>query len=148
MKMLELMKLQQIQINRFKEKQMENITISKELLENVLNWDLDRKKFYSDHNIKDNLISVYFFQPDSIGKTGTHYWQTTNIYEFAYKCKEWAKDKEFFIKSFWDYNNTSFAYISAPFWEDIMDIINTGFSSDSEFEAIINACELILEQTN
>ena len=68
-----------------------------------------------------------------------------NIYELAHKCKEWARDNDFFLRSFYDYEG-AFCYISAPEWVDKINIPKTGFSSETEPEAIIEACEYILQQ--
>ena len=68
-----------------------------------------------------------------------------NIYELAHKCKEWARDNDFFLRSFYDYEG-AFCYISAPEWVDKIDIPKTGFSSETEPESIIEACEYILQQ--
>ena len=64
---------------------------------------------------------------------------TINIYELAHKCKEWARDNDFFLRSFYDYEG-AFCYISASEWTDKIDIPKTGFSSDTELEAIFKAC--------
>ena len=58
-------------------------------------------------------------------------------------CKEWARDNEFFLRSFYDYEG-AFCYISAPEWVDKIDIPKTGFCSDTEPEAIFKASEWIL----
>lgn len=68
-----------------------------------------------------------------------------NIYELAHRCKEWARDNEFFLRSFYDYEG-AFCYISAPVWVDKIEIPKTGFCSDTEPEAIFKACEWILKQ--
>ena len=66
-----------------------------------------------------------------------------NIYELMHMCKEWARDNEFFLRSFYDYEG-AFCYISAPEWVDKIDIPKTGFCSDTELDAVFKACEWIL----
>lgn len=112
--------------------------ISKELLtairkdeHKVLNTDLNYLE-------EDNKIG-YFLD--------NRHWYFINIYELAHRCKEWARDNEFFLRSFYDYEG-AFCYISAPAWVDKIEISKTGFCSESEPEAIFQACEWILEQIN
>ena len=66
-----------------------------------------------------------------------------NIYELAHRCKERARDNEFFLRSFYDYEG-AFCYISAPVWADKIEIPKTGFCSNTEPEAIFKACEWLL----
>ena len=73
--------------------------IPKELFASVLNWTSDEQQYYKSYEVEDNNIRIYFFQPDSTGKTGTHWWQVINLYEFAYICKEWAYTKGYVLFS-------------------------------------------------
>ena len=110
--------------------------ISKELL-TAIRKD-EHKVLNTDFNYieEDNKIG-YFLD--------NRHWYFINIYELAHKCKEWARDNEFFLRSFYDYEG-AFCYISAPVWANKIDIIKTGFCSDTEPEAIFRASEWILEQ--
>ena len=73
------------------------------------------------------------------------YIQKWNIHELAHKCKEWARDKDIFLRSFYDYEG-AFCYISAPTWVDKIEIPKTGFCSETEPEAIFKACDWILNE--
>ena len=67
--------------------------------------------------------------------------QNINIYEFAYKCKEWAFDKGYpfnvlYRHDYWDRCELKYD----------VDLYNhrKSFCSDTEIEAIFLACEYIL----
>lgn len=111
--------------------------ISKELLSEVLK-DKIKRLIYSDftYGIEDNY--VLFAEDECV-------MFEINIYELGHICKEWARDNEFFLRSFYDYEG-AFCYISAPEWVDKIEIPKTGFCSNSEPEAVFRACEYILEQ--
>lgn len=108
--------------------------ISKELLTAIRNdehivVDLDLCE------LKDNKIGYLL---------DSKQWYYLNIYELAHKCKEWARNKDIFLRSFYDYEG-AFCYISAPTCVDKIEIPKTGFCSETEVEAIIKASEYILE---
>ena len=99
---------------------MRDLKISKELLEKVL-----------ERNIVSFTIHTgfIFIQEKSIS-------HNLNTYEFAFKCKEWAFKNGFNIfsscKSFSVFQNGV--------------LICSSYGENNEIEAIINACESILEQ--
>lgn len=66
------------------------------------------------------------------------YYHRVNIYEFAFKCKEWALEKGFNIFS----SCKSFSIFENGNW------IISSSGEDNEIEAIINACNWILESKN
>lgn len=90
---------------------LKDLKISKELFEAVYNCDISTDK---------DILCVY---------------KNRNIYEFAFKCKEWAKDK-------YDITVSSSIYKKyAKAW----DISNDkSYIADTEVEAIIKACTYIL----
>ena len=99
--------------------------ISKELLGKVL----DRE-----------VVWIEIVEPNEI--TGSFGWNI-NIYELAYKCKEWAKSKGWHIESSVEYCGDNKPY-ARP-------VHNSGCEWDiveecTEPEAIFKACECILEQ--
>ena len=105
--------------------------ISKELLSEVVGLCCSVK------SIRNSEV-VYWF--NCIGEVRE---SSINIYELMHMCKEWARDNEFFLRSFYDYEG-AFCYISAPEWVDKIDIPKTGFCSDTELDAVFKACEWIL----
>ena len=118
--------------------------ISKELLCEVLNEKVevvDIKTSIDDYSIPTNEIRYY-------PELATGY-KSINIYEFAFKCKEWAIKSN--NHSSWELR--SFCNVS-KIWEchcnPVFQMRNYGdmeiFKADTEFEAIIKACEWILEK--
>lgn len=68
--------------------------------------------------------------------------EEVNIYELAYKCKEWAYENNYYV-----YSTPSFALEGVAY---IVEDNNIGkrlktLQLDSEVEAIIQACEWILD---
>ena len=82
--------------------------------------------------INRNVLSAF-------GILGYHIF-TINIYEFAFKCKEWALEKGFKIQSQINQSNEGHSYITIK--ND--DVWAKGFFENTELEAIIKACEFIL----
>ena len=80
------------------------------------------------------------------------YYNMINIYEFAYKCKEWIlnqKNKDcFYIADQFSLNIESQMGVIKYFWCVLLknnSRISPEFKADSEIEAIIKACKWILE---
>lgn len=129
--------------------------ISTELLTEVLEHDSYDKDCDSFKilEIQDNEILISYCYPyydnwSSDGMCDVSFKKAEyfmNVHELAHKCKIWARDNEFFLKSFYDYEG-AFCYISAPAWVDKIEIPKTRFCSETEFEAIFKACEYILEK--
>lgn len=67
-----------------------------------------------------------------------------NIYEFAFKCKEWALDKGYKIQSQINKANNGHSYITNK--ND--DAWAKGFFENTEVEVIIKSCEFILTKRN
>ena len=87
--------------------------ISKELFEAVYNCDIATDK---------DMLGLY---------------KRINIYEFAFKCKEWALTKGYFI-----YSANELSFIKTFLLETIETFSN---GKDTEVECIIKACEWILK---
>ena len=111
---------------------------SKELLSEVLCVHV-RDDWYFDCEI---LVYAY----DKILGLDENYKAEINIYELAYKCKEWAKLKYFIdIDSHlgcarWGAEAVSHNGRPSVFYEQV-------FIGRTEPEAIFKACEYIMEQT-
>ena len=92
---------------------MKNLKASKKLFEVVYNCNITTDK---------DMLSVY---------------ENINIYEFAFKCKEWALTKGYFI-----YSTNELSFIKTFSLETIETFSN---GKDTEIECILKACEWILE---
>lgn len=124
------------------------IEISKELLSEVLDWNNEQKRCYKEHRaVEKNEISIYFFDADSAGKTGSHWWKRINIYELAHKCKEWAFLQGYELRSGRDIDvKEDLCYFCEYKQERQIDYYNRDyFLAKTEVEAIIKSCEWILE---
>ena len=110
---------------------MKDLKISKELIKNVL---IEETKNLSDDftfNIKDSYI-LFADEGECLFEV--------NIYEFAFKCKEWAFKNKYKIQSQINASNESHSHITKKnddYWAK-------GFFENTEIEAIIKACEFIL----
>ena len=117
---------------------MKDLKISKELLSEVLNYEVD--VFLG---INKNEIDYTCCRDENEGYIDI----SINIYEFAFKCKEWAY-KNFKIMLISHY--TGQCYINGDLSPLILNWWNNTKSyqieSDTETEAIIKACNWILEQ--
>ena len=72
------------------------------------------------------------------------YYNKINIYEFAFKCKEWALKNNYKIQSQINLSNEGHSHITKK--ND--DCWAKGFFENTEIEAIIKACEFILTKRN
>ena len=111
-------------------KDLEKI-ITKELLRRVLPKETENLSnnfsFYID---EDNIV----FNDD--GEMQFEYC----IYKFAFKCKEWALTKGYFI-----YSTNELSFIKSFSLETIETFSN---GKDTEIECIIKACEWLLKEQN
>jgi hypothetical protein len=83
-----------------------------------------------------------------------------NVFEYTHKLKEYARDNNFLLKSYWNCENKPFvekkAY--ATLWSDkhmhnkslngLKFREEISFSGDSEYEAVNNACVWIFKNIN
>lgn len=114
--------------------------ISKELVSAVMNQDV-----IQINNIS-NMYGIHYEiqQPDKIEL------KNINLYEFIHKnCKEWAKSKGWTLQSGWDchYMAKKYGHDDKGYYATIQnkDFKMEDFKCDSENEAVIEACEWILE---
>ena len=74
--------------------------------------------------------------------------QNINIYEFAFKCKEWALIKGYIIDSLIRgyCSGKAICFVYVDDWQsEFSENCLKSFTEDTEIEAIIKACEWILE---
>ena len=106
--------------------------ISKELLSEVLELKINLVEI-------DEARNKVFYYCNQFGRmTGE-----ISTFELAHKCKEWAFDKGFVLKSYKKQGAFSGTYHYAI---DINDKI-CEWLANTEYEAIFKACEWIMEQT-
>ena len=106
---------------------MKDLKISKELIKNVLAKETENLSEDFSFSIKDNYI-LFADEGECLFEV--------NIYEFIYKCKEWALKKGFKI-----YSSCKTSSISQ---DGLLLWISPG--ENNEIETIIKACNWILEQ--
>ena len=107
---------------------MKDLKISTELISSVLVKET-RHLTYDTIYVEDNFI---IFSYDG------EYQFEVNIYEFAFKCKEWARDK-------YDITISSALYKNyAKSWNIDKD---ENYTAKTEVEVVIKACEWILKET-
>lgn len=112
---------------------MEDKIISEKLLSEIVGQNVTSVYYHKKHGWK---FTTYTERND--GWTSTSDIPIPNIYEIAFKCKEWAFNKMYFLSSGLD---------TSGGWCLIRDI-NKSFVNEknpyTEIEAIIKACEWIL----
>ena len=94
--------------------------------------------------ITKSLFDAVYNCDISKDKDMLSYYNRINIYEFAFKCKEWALNKGYKIQSQINESNKGHSHITKK--ND--DCWAKGFFEDTEIEAIIKACNWILELEN
>ncbi len=123
---------------------MKDLKISKELLSEVLNYEVD-----AFLGINKNEIDYTCCRDENEGYVDI----SINLYEFAFKCKEWIlsqKNKDcFYIADQFSLNIESQMGVINYFWCVLLknnSRVSPEFKADSEIETIIKACNWILEQ--
>ena len=107
---------------------MKDLIISKELLSEVLNYEVD--VFLG---INKNEIDYTCCRDENEGYIDI----SINLYEFAFKCKKWLlKNNIAFTLDYYNDNSVQF----------YCEKYHLTIDSSSEIETIIKACEWILEQ--
>ena len=106
--------------------------ISKELVSGVM----DIKYPFSDVQLNSDILSWW--------REDVYFKVKINIYEFAFKCKEWAFKNKYKIQSQINASNKGHSHITKK--ND--DCWAKGFFENTEIEAIIKACEYILKEIN
>ena len=120
---------------------MKDLKISKELLSEVLGIRTILMEPILEPGNKVGYL-VYGSQNTLQEVRNNH--KQINIYEFAFKCKEWAKTKKMYINSI--YNEFYWDRIEKEYFADIPNK-NKSFYADTEVAAIFKACEWILKET-
>ena len=90
---------------------------------------------------KLNICEAYIENNNLFFDMGLPLIQSINLYEFAFKCKEWANIQDCWTQSGYEINHLGNYFCMI---KDMPD--NQFFYADTEFEAIIKACNWILEQ--
>jgi len=122
-----------------KEKKM----ISKELLRSVIGYG------FADFKIEKNTVQI-FIQRYCIDKQiAERRVDTINIYELAHKCKEWALCNGYVLNSGLQnnegYKNRSAYAQTKKDGDSWVNTNRTTFLSSTELEAILKACQWILD---
>ena len=110
---------------------MKDLEISKELLSEVLKLEVVKHSLFNKSN---NSFNITYMQSEDSLKSS---WMPINIYEFAFKCKEWALTKGYFI-----YSTNELSFIKSLSLETIETFSN---GKDTEIECILKASEYILK---
>ena len=125
---------------------MRDLEISKELLSEVFKLEVVKHSLFNKSN---NSFNITYMQSEDSLKSS---WMPINIYEFAFKCKEWIlnqKNKDcFYIADQFSLNIESQMGVIKYFWCVLLknnSRVSPEFKADSEIEAIIKACEWLLE---
>ena len=126
---------------------MKDLKISKELVKSVLAKETEYLSDDFTFNIEDNYI---LFVDDGESQF------EVNVYEFAFKCKEWAFKQGYEIHTnilevvaiFKEVemicNHGNFERIPLKSWQEVKYDIDT----NSEVEAIIEACNWVLNEVS
>lgn len=115
--------------------------ISKELLSEVLSYKLSYKIKVHKIIVRTGTLNYFYNIKDSYGGLfeANAY---INIYELAFKCKEWASELDYEMESAtYRYNKGGYCFVSTF-------LNNTRFEARTEVEAIFLACEYILKELN
>ena len=122
---------------------MKDLKLSTELASSVLGLNV---VYIESCEHRDNIIGIWT-------DMNTKPIKEINIYEFAYKCKEWIlnqKNKDcFYIADQFSLNIESQMGVIKYFWCVLLknnSRVSPEFKADTEIEAIIKACEWILDQ--
>lgn len=110
---------------------MKDLKISTGLISSVLVKETKNLSDYFTFSIKDNYI-LFADEGECMFEV--------NIYEFAHKCKDWALVRGYKIQSQINKDNKGHSHITKKNDDDWAK----GFFENTEFEAIIKACEFIL----
>ena len=128
---------------------MRDLEISKELLSEVLKLEVVKHSLFNKSN---NSFNITYIQSEDSLKSS---WMPINIYEFAFKCKEWIlnqKNKDcFYIADQFSLNIESQMGVIKYFWCVLLknnSRVSPEFKADSELECILKACEFILTKRN
>ena len=105
--------------------------VSKELMSEVLNYEVD-----TFLGLNKNEIDYTCCRDENEGYIDI----SINLYEFAFKCKEWAFKNNYKIQSQINESNKGHSHIT----KNDDDCWAKGFFENTEVEVIIKSCEFIL----
>ena len=114
---------------------MENKIISERLLSELTGTNVTSVYYHKKHGWKYTT-----YTQRNNGWTSFSDIPLPNIYEIGFKCKEWAKEQGYTITS-----NFQVALINYNYEIDITKPIEVILYKRGEIEAIIKACEWILD---
>jgi hypothetical protein len=115
--------------------------LSEELLNEVLASELQNEPVKEIRiEDKDSDSPYIYFRNNLVGAD-------MSIYELAHKCKEWARNEDFLVLSYYT-KNEAICTIERIEKKHIPIIGKTIYISATEPESIFNACELIMENKN
>lgn len=109
--------------------------ISKELLSEVLGKEIEI-------GIK-SILGESYIEYKIILPSGGKLIRDMNIYELAYKCKEWAYENDYYVYSIITFAAEGSCYLTHE--DDISKRLKT-FDANNEPEAIFKACDYILKE--
>ena len=109
---------------------MKDLKISKELLSEVLKLEVVKHSLFNKLN---NSFDITYMPLEDNPYTRS---MPINIYEFAFKCKEWALKQGYFI-----YSTNELSFIKTFSLETIETFSN---GKDTEIECILKASEYVL----
>ena len=128
---------------------MKKLKISTELASAALGKEVTKCSLI---NKSRNSINITYFEDKEDFNTICREW---NIYEFAFKCKEWMlnqKNKDcFYIADQFSLNIESQMGVIKYFWCVLLknsSRFSPEFKADSDLECILKACEFILTKRN
>ncbi len=114
--------------------------ISKELLSEVLGFTIET---FEEINHQTGMHCIYIYNSDMTVR------RIENIYELAYRCKEWARDTadvEIFVFTIED-TCVNYEVRVLPRGErDINESVFSWWNFKTEYEAVFKACEWLLEK--
>ena len=116
---------------------MRDLEISKELLIEILGSEYKQRLVDWFQIEDDNFLRTYYDcgSYDDKGRP-TGLGLEINIYEFVFKCKEWARDK---------YNITISSALYSNYAKSWNVDKDKSYTAETEAEVIIKACEWILK---
>lgn len=119
---------------------MENLKISTELASAVLEKEVTKCSLVSTARSSINI--TYFEDRDDFSTV----WKEWNIYQFAFKCKEWALSNGHYLKSRGVniLSKESMPKCEVEYIDKNNMFVAKDFYSNTEIEAIIKACTYIL----
>ena len=130
--------------------ELKDFTVSSELLSEVLKLEVVKHSLF---NKSSNTFNVTYIQSEDSLKAN---WMPVNVYEFVFKCKDWASNLGYQIISGPSdeqaYRKNCEQAYSEVFWYEGDDVHRTYknelFLACTEQEAIIIASEWVLSEVN